>query len=189
MRRSRWLTGLLVLPAILALPTLVAAHEITHVDVDCDGEAIVVHGKLFAQDDGGRTVTVTGPGGYLQTFFADQDEPWSMTLPLGPDGDYLIDWPDSGDFGPVSFVVECEDGEVQPTGPEEPNGEVKPSTGSPSGGAAPTLPPTDGALVAAGRTDGFGLHPAAILALVVILGTGLVLRRPKPTAEARDRQR
>jgi hypothetical protein len=109
-----------LLPAVaglllaLALPTLASAHEITNVDVDCDGQAIHVSGKLFGQD-GGATVTVTGPDGYSESFFADQDEEWTVDLPLGHDGAYVIDWPNSGDFGPVDFVVDCIDENAQPT--------------------------------------------------------------------------
>ena len=97
----------------LALPGLASAHEITNVDVDCDGQSIHVSGKLFGQD-GGATVTVTGPDSYLESFFADQDEEWTVELPLGADGAYAIDWPESGDFGPVDFVVDCAE-DPQPT--------------------------------------------------------------------------
>ncbi len=98
----------------LALPILASAHEITNVDVDCDSQAIHVSGKLFGQD-GGATVTVTGPDGYSESFFADQDAEWTVDLPLGHDGSYVIDWPDSGDFGPVDFAVDCVDEDAQPT--------------------------------------------------------------------------
>ena len=77
------LAGLLL---ALALPLTASAHNITNVQVDCDGHAILVSGKLFASEP--ATVTVTGPGGYSESFFADQDAEWTVTLPLGPNGDY-----------------------------------------------------------------------------------------------------
>jgi hypothetical protein len=112
MRRS--LSAVAGLFLALSLPMLASAHEITDVQVDCDGQAIHVSGKLFGQD-GGATVTVTGPDGYSESFLADQDEEWTVTLPLGPDGAYVIDWPESGDFGPVDFTVECIDEDPEPT--------------------------------------------------------------------------
>ena len=68
----------------LAMPLAASAHSITNVQVDCDGHAIVVTGKLFGSEP--ATVTVTGPGGYSQSFFADQDAEWTVSLPLGPNG-------------------------------------------------------------------------------------------------------
>jgi len=88
----------------LAWPIAASAHEITNVQVDCAGHSIEVSGQLFAAD--AATVTVTGPGGYSQSFFADQDAEWTVTLPLGPNGAYVIDWP--GASSPVDFTVDCE---------------------------------------------------------------------------------
>jgi hypothetical protein len=149
--RLRLLPAAAGLLLALALPMLAAGHEITDVDVDCDGEAIRITGKLFGQD-GGATVTVTGPDGYVQSFFADQDDEWTVSLPLGPDGEYIIDWPESGTWGPVAFNVDCAEGAVLPTATpsptDAPEGAVLPDLGSPAGGADPTLPPTDTAAAA-----------------------------------------
>src|SRR4051794_31054366 len=88
----------------LALPLAASAHDITNVQVNCSDHTIDVSGRLFAED--AATVTVTGPGGYSQSFFADQDAEWTVTLPLGPNGAYVIDWP--GASSPVDFTVDCE---------------------------------------------------------------------------------
>ena len=126
----------------LALPILASAHEITNVDVDCETQSVHVTGKMFAVH-GGATVTVTGPEGYLQSFFADKDEAWTVTLPLGADGTYMIDWPNSGDFGPVTFEVDCvlATEEPSPTGTAEPTQEPT-SEPTPTGTALPTEEPT-----------------------------------------------
>ena len=131
MRRS--LSAVAGLFLALSLPMLASAHEITDVQVDCDGQAIHVSGKLFGQD-GGATVTVTGPDGYSESFLADQDEEWTVTLPLGPDGVYVIDWPESGDFGPVDFTVDCVDEAAEPTPTPEPT-----ATPAPAQFAFPTI--------------------------------------------------
>ena len=68
----------------LAVPAIASAHEITDVHVDCDGNAIEVSGAFFGEEP--ATVTVTGPGGYSEAFFADQDAAWTVKLPLGANG-------------------------------------------------------------------------------------------------------
>ncbi len=175
------LAGLLL---ILAMPLTVAAHEITDVTVDCEGEAILVSGRLFGQD-GGATVTVTGPDGYSQSFFADQDDPWTVSLPLGPDGEYAIDWP-ALTFEMI-FTVDCAEGEVLPTeapaptstpapgGDAEPEatpapeGAVLPDVGGPGGGVSPTLPPTDTSSSAPSEAGGLGLAGLGLVGLAAAL--------------------
>ena len=134
----------------LALPILVSAHEIVNVDVDCDAQTIDVTSKDFGAE-GGVTVSVTGPDGYMQSFFADQDAEWTVTVPLGHNGSYMIDWPNSGDFGPVGFEVTCEEGGVLPTSEptveptSEPTSEpTTEPTAEPTGAALPIeeIPPT-----------------------------------------------
>jgi hypothetical protein len=166
MPRSHRLAILGGLLAMAFVPSVVTAHEITDIQVDCEGQAIVVSGKLFGQD-GGKTVTVTGPDGYLETFVADQDELWSVALPLGPNGDYSVDWPESGDFGPVTFAVECDEGVVlpatatpTPAPTQAPEGVVLPETGE-----APqvTLPPTDMDVTRGSVPAGDGVGLVALL--------------------------
>ena len=112
----------------LGLPMAVSAHSITNVQVDCAGHMITVSGQLFAAD--AATVTVTGPGGYSQSFFADQDA-WTVTLPLGPNGQYVIDWP--GAEASVDFTVDCAAPTPTPTDTPTP---------TPTGTAAPTATAT-----------------------------------------------
>src|SRR6478752_1503133 len=112
----------------LGLPMAVSAHSITNVQVDCAGHTITVSGQLFAAD--AATVTVTGPGGYSQSFFADQDA-WTVTLPLGPNGQYVIDWP--GAEASVDFTVDCVPPPPTPTDTPTP---------TPTGTAAPTATAT-----------------------------------------------
>lgn len=138
-RRLHHLGGLvLVALVVLAFPASTFAHEITKVDVDCEGQTIEVSGKLFAEL-GPIEVTVEGPPGsdYSETFLVETNDEWTKTLPLGPNGDYSIDWPESGDFGPVTFTVECEAAPAEETPSPTPTARVRPDTGG------PTLPPTN----------------------------------------------
>jgi hypothetical protein len=135
------LAGLLL---ALALPLTASAHTITNVQVDCAGHAINVSGKLFAAD--AATVTVTGPGGYSQSFFADQDAEWTVKLPLGPNGDYVIDWTGAG--APVDFVVDCatptDTPTPTPTATAEPTATATATpTEAPTAIVTPTATPTE----------------------------------------------
>jgi hypothetical protein len=204
------LAGTLVL---LAVPAAVAAHEVTDVDVDCDGESIHVSLKLFAED-GGREVTVTGPDGYLEVFFADQDVEWTVTLPLGPNGEYSIDWPDSGGWGPVAFTVDCAAASPTPTPTPTPDGEVAPTQGTnptptPDGEVAPTqgtdpspteapgavlpttagvtLPPTDVGPEAAPASSSAGFL-VSLIALLGLVASGLWTCHRLATARVRSRR-
>jgi hypothetical protein len=128
-RSAAALGGLL---ALILLPGVVSANDITDVRVDCDGGAILISGRSFPAD---VTVTVSGPKGYVQTFVADEDVAWAVSLPLGPSGSYAIDWPGSGD-GPVTFSVDCEK-ESQPPGTASPTPSQPPETASPSPTTSP----------------------------------------------------
>ena len=139
--------------ALLLLPGVVAAHEITHVKVDCADKSILISGESFGGEDGiAVTVTVSGPKGYVQSFVAEPRIPWTVSLPLGPSGTYTIRWPDP-DGGSETFVVDCPDEthppvtpEPTPTGPPatpSPTPTVTPSP-TPSGTPAPTPSGTPG---------------------------------------------
>ena len=190
MPRSR--IGLAVAGGLLTLalvPSVASAHEITDVQVDCEAQTIAITGEMFAEN-GGKTVTVTGPEGYIQEFFADQDPSWTVTVPLGPNGDYSIDWPESGDWGPFAFVVDCAEGEVLPATAaptekpaEEPEGAVRPLTGE----ADPTLPPTDTATATAPSEAGSGLQLAILLLGAIITSAAVSLRLAEPERRPRDR--
>lgn len=159
-RRLPAAAGLLL---ALALPMLVSAHEITEVQVDCDGQAIHVSGKLFGQD-GGATVTVTGPDGYSESFLADQDEEWTVTLPLGPDEG------------------------VAPT----PTGAVLPAIGSTDSGPAPTLPPTDTAGAAGDGSSPAAMASLALFGLaasVAWVSLAAIERRMDHRERSRPRAR
>jgi hypothetical protein len=119
----------------LGLPLAVSAHDITNVQADCAGQVINVSGQFFAAD--AATVTVTGPGGYSQSFFADQDAEWTVALPLGPNGQYVIDWP--GASSPVDFTVDCASPTATPTDTPTP---TPTATAQPTASATPTETPT-----------------------------------------------
>ena len=103
--------------ALLLLPGVVSAHDITDVQVDCTDKSILVSGESFGGDDGiAVTVTVSGPEGYLQTFVAEPRVPWTVSLPLGPSGDYTIRW-SAPDGGEATFVVDCPDESLPPETP------------------------------------------------------------------------
>ena len=121
--------------ALLLVPAVVSAHDITDVQIDCAGGAIVVSGTSFGEGGGDAvTVTVSGPDGYVQTFAVEPVVPWTVSLPLGPSGSYTIDWPGSG--GAVTFTVECENGS-QPPATDSPTPSEPPDTTSPT----PSQPP------------------------------------------------
>ena len=187
---------------LLALPAATTAHEISAVNVDCEGDAITVEGILF-----GETlpidVTVTGPEGYLQVVTVTTDS-FSATLPLGPNGEYSIDWPESGDFGPHAFTVECaeEPVEEQPTPTPEPtSGEELPVGGTPPpeqggeelpvGGSGPetTLPPTDTAVDPAETSqDGGAFGPVAAF-LGALIGAAWLAKPQRTRVPHRRRVR
>jgi hypothetical protein len=143
-RAAAPLGGLLLL---LLVPSVVFAHVITDVRVDCAGEAILVSGESFDADHGvGVTVTVSGPKGYLQAFVAPIRIPWTVSLPLGPSGTYSIGWAGAGSDS-ETFAVDCSN-QGQPTGtpgptPGQPSGTPHPTpTGTPS--PTPSQPPGSG---------------------------------------------
>ena len=194
--------------ALLLLPSVVSAHDITDVQIDCAGGAIVVSGTSFGEDGGDAvTVTVSGPDGYVQTFAVEPVVPWTVSLPLGPSGTYTIDWPGSG--GAVTFTVECENGS-QPPATDSPTPSQPPDTTSPTPSEPPptprptpvrptpsptrtpavsptpahTLPPTDAMTPtsAVSRTD----TVLASLLFIAVLASAVALRR---TAQGRTRRR
>lgn len=93
---------------LLALAPAVLAHEVA-IEVVC-GQGITVNGIFFtgnpADSEPLRSpVTVTGPGGYSESFEVTEAT-WSHTFPLGPNGAYHIDWPEAGSFA-QDFTVDC----------------------------------------------------------------------------------
>lgn len=201
MRPTAWsaaaLGGLL---ALLLFAGVASANDITDVQVDCAGQAILVSGESFGGDAGvAVTVTVSGPDGYVQTFVAEPTVPWTVSLPLGPSGDYTIRWGEPGG-GEVTFAVDCPD-QSQPPATSSPSPSQPPATPSPSPTrptarppktpdhdvpASPrrTLPPTDtrapGSAVARGDTA------LASLLFIAVFAGAVVLRR---TAQGRTRRR
>jgi len=134
--------------AFLLLPNLVSAHQITDVQVDCPGKAIVVSGNGFgAAGSGPITLTVTGPEGYLESAMVPAVIAWTVSLPLGPSGEYAIEWPDSGDSA-VTFSVDCPAATASPSPtPAQTPTRTHPSKSPEHEVTTPrpqkTLPPTD----------------------------------------------
>ena len=210
MRPTAWSAAVLgAVLALLLVPGVVAAHDITHVQVDCADKSILVSGESFGGADAvAVTVTVSGPEGYVQTFVAEPRVPWTVSLPLGPSGAYTIRWPDP-DGGSATFAVECPDESVPPAtpspSPSQPSTTPSPSqpvtTPSPSPTrptATPsktpdhhvtpspqrTLPPTDtmATATAVARTG----TVLATLLFIAVFALAVALRR---TAEGRTRRR
>ena len=197
--------------ALLLLPGVVSAHQITHVQVDCADKSILVSGESFGGDDGiAVTVTVSGPEGYVQTFVAEPRVPWTVSLPLGPSGAYTIRWPDP-DGGSATFAVECPDESVPPAtpspSPSHPSQTPSPSPSEPVTTPSPsptrptatpsktpdhhvtpspqrTLPPTDtmAKATAVARTG----TVLATLLFIAVFALAVALRR---MAERRTRRR
>jgi len=168
------------LMALLALPTVVSAHEITHIKVDCPGGVIIVSGQGFADESGGAvTVTVAGPKSYQQTFDAQPNDSWTVSLPLGPSGSYTISWPDPNG-GSVPFEVICPAASSPPS--------RQPSTPTPHPTKTPahhaTLPPTDALtpVTTVARTD-------TALAALLFVAVGAVAATVRWTAQRRVRRR
>jgi hypothetical protein len=176
------LGGLLSLLLVL-LPGVVSAHQITDVQVDCPGKAIVVSGESFVGDGGsGVTFTVSGPEDYLQTFVAEPDVPWTVSLPLGPSGTYTIRWPDPNG-GSATFDVDCPDASVPPATPSPtPKASKTPGRDAPPSPHR-TLPPTDAmaSTSTVARTD----TVVASLLFIAVFAAAVAVRR---TAEGRHRR-
>lgn len=144
----------IALVLLLAAAGSVAAHEISGIDVRCSRHVIHVEGIKFAEELP-RVVTVTGPAGYSRSFTVTTDS-WSHNFPLGPNGAYSIDWPNSGDFGPVPFLVDC----AAPT-PNVPRVTPHPDR---------TLPPTDSTTIHTEPLFDWTVIPVVGLVLIAITG-------------------
>lgn len=141
-RRQLTILAAVVLTSISLIVSVVGfatAHE-TIVSVRC-GEGIQVVGHFFTGNPPDTEpihspVTITGPEGYSESFEVTTAE-WAHTFPLGPNGQYHIDWPEAGQFA-QDFTVDC--AEPTPTPTVRPT----PSThGLPTPTPHRTVPPTD----------------------------------------------
>lgn len=120
------------------------AHEVSNINVVCD-EGITISGIKFGENLP-REVRLVGPDGYFESYIVTTDD-WTHTFPVGSNGQYVIDWDDSGDFGPVDFIVDCAEPTptpIKPTPLPKPSHPVLPSPSievvpTPK----PTVPPTD----------------------------------------------
>ena len=187
------LAGLLL---VLLMPLTASAHDITNVQVDCDGHAILVSGKSFASEP--ATVTVTGPGGYSESFFADQDAEWTLSLPLGPNGDYQINWPGAAE--PVDFKVDCAETTEEPTATpiEEPTatrtatppeGSVLPTQGTPTPTDQGKAAPIGGAVTPPATDTARAVRDAVPSPIVGVVLFGLAAATVCFALAARDRAR
>jgi hypothetical protein len=184
----------LVLAAVLAVllvPGVALAHRIVSVEVDCTGE----HGKPQVHIRGtgwdverNNPVRVTGPG--LDVDFVVASE-WTASIEVPTNGEYTIDWPNSGPNGPVEFTVRCTPTStptpsVTPTATTTPTATPIPtprSSTSPISSVAPsprpTLPPTDRATVEIRQGEPWLLVVAAIVTFLIVLVLLDPERRPR----------
>lgn len=147
--------------ATIGLAASVSAHDITGVDVSCDGQLIVVHGVNFPA----TTVQVSGPHAYSAHF--DVQGNWTHQLALGQDGEYFITWPGAGSHA-TSFVVECEQATPTPKVTPKPTPERTPTPAPATHRPNVTPPPTD-----AGTTSAINESGVLIAVIFVVVAAAL----------------
>lgn len=184
----RYHAALAALVLVLLAAPAVLAHEISKVEVRCG--AGVVHAEGIKFDEHlPIVITLTGEAGYVRTYTATTGS-WSHNFPLPPNGHAQIDWPDSGDFGPVPVFIDC--AVAQPTPTPRPTPTVVGHTPRPER----TLPPTDTEDQADPSTTAWGIVvlvgvTALVLAALICYGAWLHQRaiEAEEARRARDERR